>query len=114
MCRARDAAESAYDNIVIRFLVMSMLTVRVSAELEARLGAEARRRHTTRSDLVRRLIEDGLGDPEVEQSRVSCADLVRDLIGSVGSGIDDLATDPAHLEAAIAEDFEHGRRSLAD
>ena len=92
---------------------MSMLTVRVSPELEARLGAEARRRHTTRSDLVRRLIEDGLGDPEVEQPRVSCADLMRDLIGAVDSGIDDLATDPAHLEAAIVEDFERGRRSLA-
>ena len=92
---------------------MSMLTVRVSPELEARLGAEARRRHTTRSDLVRRLIEDGLGAVEVGRPQVSCADLMGDLIGCVDSGIDDLATDPAHLEAAIVEDFERGRHGLA-
>lgn len=113
MCRTLHAVEPPYDNAVIRIQAMSMLTVRVSPELEARLGAEARRRHTTRSDLVRRLIEDGLGDPEAERSRVSCADLMRDLIGCVDSGIDDLATDPAHLEGAIVEDFERGGRSLA-
>ena len=93
---------------------MSMLTVRVSPELEGRLGAEARRRHTTRSDLVRRLIEDGLGDSGEQRPGLSCADLARDLIGCVDSGIDDLATNPAHLKAAIVEDFERGRSSLAD
>ena len=93
---------------------MSMLTVRVSPELEARLGAEARRRHTTRSDLVRHLLEDGLGSSEGPQPELSCADLARDLIGCVDSGIDDLATNPAHLEAAIAEDYERGIRGLAD
>ena len=60
------------------------------------------------------LLEDGLGSSEGPLPEMSCADLARDLIGSVDSGIDDLATNPAHLEAAIAEDYERGLRGLAD
>lgn len=92
---------------------MSMLTVRVSPELEARLGAEARRRHTTRSDLVRHLLEDGLGAVEIGRPQVSCADLMEDLIGCGASQLPDLATNPAHLEAAIVEDYERGHRERA-
>lgn len=58
------------------------------------------------------LLKDGLGSSEGPE--LSCADLARDLIGCVDSGIDDLATNPAHLEAAIAEDCERGIRGLAD
>ncbi len=101
-----------YDVAVIRFHAMSMLTVRVPPELEARIGAEARRRRTTRSDLVRRLIEDGLGAAEIGRPNVSCADLMEDLIGCGASQFSDLATNPAHLEAAIVEDYERGRRDL--
>lgn len=97
---------------MIRSHAMSMLTVRVPPELEARIGAEARRRHTTRSDVVRRLIEDGLGAAEIARSDVTCADLMEDLIGCGASPFSDLATNPAHLEAAIVEDYERGHRDL--
>lgn len=38
-----------------------MLTIRVPAELERRLGREARRRRTTRSEVARAVLEAGLG-----------------------------------------------------
>ena len=41
---------------------------------------------------------------------LSCADLMHDFLGCVDSGIDDLATNPAHLEAAIVEDWERSRQ----
>lgn len=92
---------------------MSTLTVRVSSELEARLVAEASRRHITKSDLVRFLLEEGMGDRDDNVPPVSCADLMEDLIGCFDSGLEDLATNPAHLEAAIVEDYERGLRSLS-
>ena len=91
---------------------MSMLNVRVSSELEARLVAEASRRHITKSDLVRLLLEVNLGDRDDNAPPVSCADLVRDLIGCVDSGLPDLATNPKYLEETIVEDYERGLRSL--
>lgn len=39
--------------------------------------------HTTRSDLVRRLLEDGLGAAEGASADITCADLMGDLIGGV-------------------------------
>lgn len=92
---------------------MSMLTVRVTPELEARLGAEARRLHTTRSDLVRRLLEDGLGAAEGASADITCADLMGDLIGCVDSGIPDLTSNPKYIEEAIVADYERDLRRLA-
>ncbi|MCY3607998.1 MAG: ribbon-helix-helix protein, CopG family [Acidimicrobiaceae bacterium] len=92
---------------------MSMLTVRVTPELEARLGAEARRLHTTRSDLVRRLLEDGLDIAEDASTEITCADLMGNLIGCVDSGIPDLTTNPKYIEEAIVADYERDLRRLA-
>lgn len=39
----------------------TVLTIRVPAELERRLGREARRRRTTRSQVARAVLEAGLG-----------------------------------------------------
>ena len=90
-----------------------MLTVRVTPELEARLGAEARRLHTTRSELVRRLIEDRLGGAEAARADITCADLMGDLIGCVDSGIPDLTTNPKYIAEAIVADYERDLRRLA-
>lgn len=91
---------------------MGTLTVRLPPELEARLVSEAHRRELTKSDLVRFLLEDGLDDRGGDAPPVSCADLARDLIGCVDSGLRDLATNPKYLEEAIIEDCERGHHSL--
>ncbi|MCY3891758.1 MAG: ribbon-helix-helix protein, CopG family [Acidimicrobiaceae bacterium] len=92
---------------------MSMLTVRVTPEIKARLGAEARRLHTTRSELVRRLIEDGLDAAEGASADITCADLMGDLIGCVDSGIPDSATNSKYIEEVIVADYERDLRRLA-
>ena len=42
----------------------TVLTVRVPSALDRRLAREARRRHTTRSDVARAILEAGLGEGE--------------------------------------------------
>lgn len=98
---------------MIRCFAVSTLTVRVSPELGARLVAEASRRHVTKSDLVRLLLEDGLTERQGDAPPVSCADLMGDLIGCVDSGIPDLTTNPKYIEEAIVADYERDLRRLA-
>lgn len=83
---------------------MSVLTVRVSPELHARLSAEAGRRRVTRSSLVRHIIERALEDAAGPPA--SCADVMRDLIGCVDSGRSDVSTNAELLEEAVVADWE--------
>jgi hypothetical protein len=72
------------------------LSVKLPDGLDARLAAVARRRKTTKSNLVRKTLEDVLrvqGKPK----RGSALDLVRDLVGRV-AGPADLSVNKAHLK----------------
>ncbi len=75
----------------------SQLTLRLPAELSAKLDRAAKRMNRKRSDVARlalaQFVDDGTpaGRP---------ADLVRDLVGSVQSGIPDLGT--RHREHLLA------------
>lgn len=64
------------------------LTVRVSRELSARLERAARKAGRKRSDLVRQALEEFLGGGGGPARRP--VDLVRDLLGTVESGVPDL------------------------
>lgn len=48
----------------------TVLTIRVDSSLKRSLAREARRRHTTRSELVRELLTAGLGDVQGEPDMV--------------------------------------------
>ncbi|MBI4205697.1 MAG: hypothetical protein HY527_11785 [Betaproteobacteria bacterium] len=92
---------------------MEGISVKLPAALGSALVAEARRRNVTQSTIVREALERCLFDrpdrPNGEGGP-SCADLVRDLVGSVQSSRRDLATNKALLQAAVKVDFRRGRK----
>lgn len=57
----------------------------------------------TQSAIVRESIEQLLKKSPGRGKPASCADLVRDLAGSVESGLSDLGTNKAYLEQAMLE-----------
>ncbi len=65
------------------------LTLRMSADLATKLERVARRTRRKRSDVVRLALEQFLDDTSV-RTRSHPIDLVRDLVGSVESGVPDL------------------------
>jgi Arc/MetJ-type ribon-helix-helix transcriptional regulator len=67
----------------------SQLTVRIPLSLAEKLEQVARESHRKRSDLVRMALEEFLGD-RGEPLETRPYDRVRDLLGSVESGIPDL------------------------
>jgi predicted DNA-binding protein len=70
------------------------VSLKLPAEVNARLEARARRVGRTKSALTREALARFLeGD---EDAGASCLDLVRDLVGSA-SGPVDLASNPRHL-----------------
>jgi hypothetical protein len=75
---------------------MPTITCKVSPELDARLTATCRARRTTKSVVVREILEDRLsGRPATRQLRAY--DLVKHLIGRL-SGPRDLSYHPRHLD----------------
>ena len=89
---------------------MEGISVKLPIPLGNALAAEARRRNVTQSTIVREALERCLLEHPAGDSGPSCADLVRDLIGSVKSGRRDLATNNALLLSAVEADFERGRK----
>ena len=87
--------------------LMSILTVKLPAELHATLTSEARRRNVTRSSLVREIIENALVR-DTDAAPPSCAGLAGGLVGAVRSGHSDLATDRRLLDEAIEQDAHRG------
>lgn len=65
------------------------LTLRMSANLATKLDRVARSTRRKRSEVVRLALEQFLGDTETKVERRPF-DLVRDLLGSVESGVPDL------------------------
>ena len=88
---------------------MHPISVKLPAELHAALSREARRRNTSRSTLVREVIEQAYGDPGTASP--SCAELAGNLVGAVRSGRTDLATSRQLLEEAMLQDAQ---RAAAD
>lgn len=60
---------------------MHTISLKLPDELEARVEAEAERRNSTKSAVIRECLEESLMKPR-RKKRVSCLDLMRDLIGS--------------------------------
>ena len=89
---------------------MEGISVKLPTPLGNALAAEARRRNVTQSTIVREALERCLLDRADRDGGPSCADLVRDLAGSVKSGRRDLATNKALLRAAVDADFRRGRK----
>jgi hypothetical protein len=76
---------------------MTTLTVKLPEELELKLVATARRRRTSKSEIIRELLEQGL-EAAPRRRRGSCYDLARDLCGSVKGAPRDLSTNKRYLE----------------
>ena len=85
------------------------ISVKLPAALHAVLAREARRRHVTRSTLVREVIEQAYGGSGVAAQ--SCTELAGSLVGAARSGRTDLATSRQLLEEAVLLDAQ---RATAD
>jgi hypothetical protein len=88
---------------------MKMMSLKLPDDLLREVEEEARRTGLTKSQVIRRLVEEGFKHKRKAKSPVTCADLAGDLIGSL-NGPPDLSTNRRYLEEAIWEDFERGRR----
>jgi predicted DNA-binding protein len=72
-----------------RNILERQLTLRMSANLASKLGRVARNTRRKRSEVVRLALEQFLDDAETKVEHRPF-DLVRDLLGSVESGVPDL------------------------
>ena len=75
---------------------MKTLTLRLDDALYAQVSSVAKRRKTTRSEVVREAIEANI-ERKKEFQKNSAFDLARDLVGSL-SGPTDLSVNKAHLK----------------
>lgn len=96
--------------VVMEEILVKVPARQVPARLRNALAAEARRRNVTQSTIVREALERCLLERPDADRNPSCADLVRDLVGSVKSGRRDLATNQALLQSAVEADFGRGRK----
>jgi len=72
--------------------MQSQLTVRLSDDLDKGVSTLAKKLHLKRSDIVRIALERFLGESQGEDEGTPY-DRVKNLIGSVSSGIPDLGTE---------------------
>lgn len=76
---------------------MTTVTVKIPEKLNVRLAMEADRKRTTKSAVIRQLIESGLsGEPA--GSALSCHELAKDLCGAIRGVPRDLSNNKRHLE----------------
>ena len=76
---------------------MKMLTLKVPDDLDERLRAEARRRGTSKSAIVREAVGRYLVSSSPEERGPSALDLMGDLVGSI-EGPGDLSHNPRYME----------------
>ena len=74
---------------------MKTVTLKLPPEIDAALEAVSVRRRTSKSAVLREALEKELAR---ERSRPTVFDLIQDSIGCIESGVDDLATNPGHME----------------
>ena len=75
---------------------MTTISLKVPDTLDSRLTAEAQRRRTSKSAVVRECVEKMLIAPRKDRA-ASCLDLAGDLAGCL-KGPRDIATNPKYLE----------------
>jgi len=75
---------------------MVTVTVKLPEELGLKLEAVARRRRTSKSEVIRALLEQGLSAEGTKGA--SCYELAKDLCGSIQGAARDLSTNKRHLE----------------
>lgn len=76
---------------------MHTLTVKMPQQLAAALDEISAREHLSKSELVRRAIENYLRAQNTGGSRASVLDRAGDLVGCFKGGPKDLASNPRHL-----------------
>ena len=77
---------------------LSVLTVKLPAELEAALLSASARAGITKSELMRRALTAYLARPAAKSPKASILDHAADLVGCFEGGPKDLASNPKHLE----------------
>jgi predicted transcriptional regulator len=76
---------------------MSVLTMKVSAELAAKLEKVSARRRVSKSQIIREALEKALMKAESDRE-LSAYDLMKDGFGIVRSGVKDLGSNKQHLK----------------
>jgi predicted transcriptional regulator len=76
---------------------MSVLTMKVSAELAAKLEKISARRRVSKSQIIREALEKALMKAESD-NELSAYDLMKEGFGVVRTGIKDLASNKNHLK----------------
>jgi hypothetical protein len=76
---------------------MPTVSLKLPTDLSRKLTVAAKRQKTTKSALVREALESFFAEGNGAKF-VSCLDLAGDLVGSLDSGIPDLATNKKHME----------------
>lgn len=88
---------------------MTTISLKVPDHLDQLLASESRRRQVSKSALIRDCVEQTLAGKRSKSRSVSCADLVRDLIGAQ-PGPTDASSNSRHLDEAIQKDSQRGQR----
>ena len=75
---------------------MKTVSFKLPESLHRRLSKAAKDRRVAQSDIMRRALENYLGQPN-GRKRLTMRDLIGDLVG-IGEGPSDLATNPKYME----------------
>ena len=89
---------------------MDVISFKLPASLRQKLADEARRRNVSQSVIARESIERALAEAGAGAGDRTCADLARDLTGSIRSGRRDSATNQTLLAEAVLEDQRRVRK----
>ena len=87
---------------------MTTISLKLPEPLLQDVEAEARRRHLSKSALIREYLEATLRHKNAKK-RITCLDLVGDLVGNF-KGPSDLSTDRTYLEEAMLASYARGRK----
>jgi len=87
---------------------MHTISLKFPPQLEHLVEAEAKRRQISKSAVIRTCVEEVLLKGPSSKRQITCADLMKDLIGSQ-IGPSDASTNKRYLKEAILKDFQRGR-----
>jgi hypothetical protein len=86
------------------------ISLKLPLPLLNELDEEAAAQGISKSQVVRRFLQNGLRRRLSRKKRPSCLDLVADLIGSF-NGPEDLSTNPDYLDEAVTAQRQRGRKN---
>ena len=87
---------------------MTTISLKLPEPVLRDVEEEARRRGVSKSAVIRECLETTLRRQRAKR-RVTCLDLVADLVGSQ-PGPRDASTNPRYLEEAVLADYNRGRK----